>query len=320
MDTSGSVCRTDYNNNIGTGFAIEAPAISSSRLFIAGASYYAYLYHNLLSELSCGGYLYPDNTQSCGPFRYMYYRASRADLVGSKDNAVFSININSGNCTPLVSNLVQPNGLADDEQGNLYIADTGAGKIIKRTPLGQVIEIAKGLSSPSGLVWDKQTGRLFVAETAANRVSTIPSGVALAGSLYFKVRNPSGGWSGWQTMPGGFKSPSEPAAVLDANLNLHVFAHKTDNTLWVNQRTPGGVWLGWKNMSMRTSSAPSAVVVGNVIHLYVRGLDDRIWMSTRSSTGVWSTWSLTPMTLSPEGPEAAADRLGNTYLFQRFYQ
>ena len=267
--------------------------------------------------------------------------------MGSKNNAVVSINIINGVCTTLVSNLVQPNGLVEDSQGNLYIADTGAGKIIKRTPLGQVVEIANGLFSPTGLVWDQQTGQLFVAETTANRVSVIPTGVALAGSLYFKVRNSSGDWSPWQTIPGGFKSPSEPAAVLDANLNLYVFAHKADNTLWRNQRTRGGIWEGWKYMSIKTSSAPSAVAVsapsavavgnviewgkniGNVIewgknnsliYLYIRGLDDKFWMSTRSSDGVWSAWSLTPMTLSPEGPEAAADKLGNTYLFMRLYQ
>lgn len=326
VDNSGSVCRTNYGRDIGTGFGIETPGISSSRFFVTGGAYSTkYLYKNILSAFRCGGHSVEySNSYSCGPFRYMHYRASRADLVGSMDNAVFSININininSGNCTPLVSNLVQPDGLAEDSSGNLYIADTGAGKIIKRTPLGQVIEIARNLYSPTGIVWDKQTGRLFVAETAANRVSVIPTGIALAGSLYFKVRSPSGGWSSWQTMPGGFKSPSEPAAVFDTNRNLYVFAHKADNTLWRNQRTPAGVWAGWKYMSMKTSSAPSAVAVGNVIYLYARGLDDKIWMSTRSTAGVWSTWSLTPMTLSPEGPEAAVDRLGNAYLFQRLYQ
>jgi hypothetical protein len=63
--------------------------------------------------------------------------------------------------------------LAEDTEGNLYVADTGSGQVIQMTPFGQSNVIATGLSSPIGLAYDSTTNQLFVSETTANRVSAI---------------------------------------------------------------------------------------------------------------------------------------------------
>jgi len=54
VDNSGTVCRANYSEYIGTGFGIETPGISSSRFFVAGGEYSKYLYQNILSAFNLG--------------------------------------------------------------------------------------------------------------------------------------------------------------------------------------------------------------------------------------------------------------------------
>lgn len=67
-----------------------------------------------------------------------------------------------------------PTGLAVDENGTLYIADTGNGCIRTMTKKGRVSTLYSGLSEPTGLCW--QGGALFVAETGKNRVIRLTDG------------------------------------------------------------------------------------------------------------------------------------------------
>lgn len=52
--------------------------------------------------------------------------------------------------------------IAFDAQGNLYVADINAGKIIKTTPTGTQSTFASGLSAPNGLAFNT-AGDLFVS-------------------------------------------------------------------------------------------------------------------------------------------------------------
>lgn len=76
----------------------------------------------------------------------------------------------------------QPTGLAADDMGRLYVADTGRGTIYVISEQGQVDVYLEGLSRPMGLCW--ADGILYVAETGENRILTVKDGVksVLAGT------------------------------------------------------------------------------------------------------------------------------------------
>lgn len=68
----------------------------------------------------------------------------------------------------------QPTGLASDEEGNLYVSDTGSGKVSRITPAGIVTTVAEGLEEPTGLCW--KDGILYIAETGGNRIRKVEDG------------------------------------------------------------------------------------------------------------------------------------------------
>ena len=76
----------------------------------------------------------------------------------------------------------RPMGLATDDQGNLYVADTGRGCIRVIDTQGVVTTLVKGLDEPTGLCWAE--GSLYAAEAGAQRILKITDGVVtvLAGS------------------------------------------------------------------------------------------------------------------------------------------
>jgi len=76
----------------------------------------------------------------------------------------------------------RPMGLAADGEGNLYVADTGAGAIRVLSPEGTVTTLVSGLAEPTGLCW--YDGSLYVAETENHRILRVTAGVVeiLAGS------------------------------------------------------------------------------------------------------------------------------------------
>lgn len=75
-----------------------------------------------------------------------------------------------------------PTGLAADEEGNLYAADTHEGKILKITPDGGASTFASGLNDPMGICW--KDGALYAAEAGASQIVRIENGTTsvVAGS------------------------------------------------------------------------------------------------------------------------------------------
>lgn len=67
-----------------------------------------------------------------------------------------------------------PTGLAVDEQGNLYVADTNNGCIRKVTTSGQVTTFISGLKEPTGLFYRSQT--LYIAESGSHRILAAKNG------------------------------------------------------------------------------------------------------------------------------------------------
>jgi tripartite motif-containing protein 71 len=80
-----------------------------------------------------------------------------------------------------------PAGLALDRQDNLYIADSGSGRVVQLSPDGQPLRIwgavrGRGaLRHPAGVALDPQ-GRLYVADTANERVAVFAQSGALLAS------------------------------------------------------------------------------------------------------------------------------------------
>ena len=72
-------------------------------------------------------------------------------------------------------NWSRPTGMTLDDQGRLYVADTGAHCIRVIAPDGKVSAFASGLNSPTGLAWHE--GALYVVETGRSRILRItPAG------------------------------------------------------------------------------------------------------------------------------------------------
>lgn len=67
-----------------------------------------------------------------------------------------------------------PTGLAADDDGCLYVANTAAGTVMRITTTGESEIVAEGLNGPTALAWGD--GVLYIAETDADRILRLPDG------------------------------------------------------------------------------------------------------------------------------------------------
>ncbi len=93
-----------------------------------------------------------------------------------------------GGTEPLLSDLMNPTGLALDANGTLYISCRNDGTIRRVTPAGQAETVVDGMGVPTGIVFDGR-GTLFVgdrsggifavdAQGATRRFARLPASVA----------------------------------------------------------------------------------------------------------------------------------------------
>ncbi len=80
--------------------------------------------------------------------------------------------------------LSEPRGIATDREGNVYVANSGSGQIIKITPDGAASVLASGLTDPRSVAVDS-AGYVYVAEAGTHLIKRVsPSGAVttVAGS------------------------------------------------------------------------------------------------------------------------------------------
>ncbi|HEX4321831.1 MAG TPA: chitobiase/beta-hexosaminidase C-terminal domain-containing protein, partial [Acidobacteriaceae bacterium] len=101
-----------------------------------------------------------------------------------------------GTETTITSGLNQPGGLVLDGSGNLYIAETTTGRVLKETwSAGSYSEstLFSGLNAPGGLAVDGR-GNLYIADTGNNRVlkETLLGGSYTQSTVAADLNKPSG--------------------------------------------------------------------------------------------------------------------------------
>jgi GH25 family lysozyme M1 (1,4-beta-N-acetylmuramidase) len=113
------------------------------------------------------------------------------------------------------------------------------------------------------------------------------------GHLYHTFQLPGGGWyDGWLDEGDG-NLVGEPAAMLNSNGSLEVFARTSAGALehkW--QTSANGVWSGWASLGGVLHSDPAVGRNGDGrLEVFALGSDDRlyhIWQQT--AHGAWSDW------------------------------
>lgn len=79
------------------------------------------------------------------------------------------------NGAALDAKLSAPTGVAVDDRGNVWIADTGNGRIRLVAPDGRIRTVTSLIPGPASIVWDARGGFAYVASPAANSVYRLTS-------------------------------------------------------------------------------------------------------------------------------------------------
>jgi len=244
--------------------------------------------------------------------------------------------------------LNHPRGVAVDNTGTIYIADTAHNQIVKVTPAGVasalvITGLTTGLSAPEGVALDG-SGNLYSADTGNNRIVLVtsagagsavdlgglvlsgPRGVAMdsSGNLYFAdtgnnriVKLPSGGTAAALNITGLGTALDAPAGLsVDTAGNLYIADSGNNRIVKV---TTGGAGSALSISGLGTAlSAPTGVAVDGFANVFIADSgNNRVVEVTSGGAGsVLSTGSLTlngPLNLAVDisGAVYVADTTGS---------
>ena len=170
-----------------------------------------------------------------------------------------------------------PAGVAVDGSGNVYIADSGNGRIGRISPAGIITTIRSQLGQPAGVAVDS-VGNLYIADTNSNRILRItPAGIVsvIAGGSF--------GYSG-DGGPAVSATLSGPYGVAIDNAGNLYIADLGNNC--IRKVTPAGIIstvagngiYGYSGDGGQATSAqlrnPTGVAVDSVGNLYMADSDN----------------------------------------------
>jgi streptogramin lyase len=164
----------------------------------------------------------------------------------------------SANGTGSAAQFNSPNGVAVDDAGNVYVADTGNNAIRMITPTGDVSTLAGSFNAPSGVAVD-DAGNVYVADTGNNTIRMITPTV-IGGVTTWVVTTLAGspGPPGSADGTGGTALFNAPKAVaVDSAGDVYV-ADTGNNT--IREITPTGLVT---TLAGSPGSAGSADGMGN---------------------------------------------------------
>ena len=230
-------------------------------------------------------------------------------FVADRDNGSVRKITPTGTVTTLAQGYSQPNGLCVDPAGNVFVADAGSNSIEKTSPAGVITNFASGFSSPYDVTIDA-AGNLYVADGGDHQIRKIsPAGV---------VSTLAGSGAGGSTNGAGnvasFNTPN--CVSLDASNNIYVSDPANNDVRMV---TPAGVVStiagtpvgGSSNgpVSVATFSGPCGVAKDIPGNIYVADLSNNL-IRKIDPTGIVST-------LAGSGNPAAVDGVGLAASFNR---
>src|SRR5882757_6485488 len=194
------------------------------------------------------------------------------------------------------SGLNVPLGVAVDRAGNVYIADSGNGRVLKETPsvggFTQSTVVGSGLSNPYGVAVDG-AGNVYVADTYNNRVLE---------------ETPSAG--GYTQSTVGSGTPYTPLAVaVEGTGNVYILG---DQGL-ILKETPSSGSYTETTLPTTSLSAPAGVAVDASGNIYVTDYNANVVLKETLSSGSYIQSTMVGSGLSnPYG--VAVDGNGNVYI------
>ncbi len=167
-----------------------------------------------------------------------------------------------------IEGLQAPVGLIYDQQGNLYVAEWGAGRVTKFTPQGERSTLTEAISAPSGLALDG-AGTLYIASYGDGGVYALkpggtpvkiasgfssPTGLLWSRHNYLLVANRNAGQvvrlredGAQDILYGGLATPVGLAETEDGNIFVSCFSGGVEmitpegekTTIYTRLATPG---------------------------------------------------------------------------------
>jgi large repetitive protein len=224
------------------------------------------------------------------------------------------------------SALSSPEGLAVDNDGNVYVTDIDLQEVLKVTPGGVQTKVGRGLEVPGGVAVDG-AGNVYIADNAADAVFKVtpggvqttvgsgfdwPSGVAVDGAGNVYVSDPYidavyriGIGGGKTTVGGGYNTPA--GVAVDAAGNVYV---ADSYAATVFKITPGGIQTTVGSGLV----TPAAVAVDAAGNVYIT--DD----GTNALYEVTPDGEQTTLTSGLDVPNGVAmDESGNLYVANTFH-